>query len=799
MSPRYDENKISIVILCGGPSLERGISMNSARSVLDHLGGLDVKITPIYFNEHRKPYRISTAQLYSNTTHDFDFKLSNKHALSRTALLKVLKNSTIVFPCIHGSFGEDGKIQSFLERHNIPFVGSSSKSCKMAFDKHKANEYIRSLGFYAPNSIVLKITDTKETISNKINNFWKSEGLTRAIVKPAAGGSSIGVFSVENVKDAIESAEYLFSKRIDTRVVVEPFMKGKEFTVIILQNKFNMPVAILPTEIDMKYDRNQFFDFRKKYLPSHHVTYHCPPRFDNETIEKIQIKAEQLFSIFEMSDFARFDGFLLPDGRIWFSDFNPISGMEQNSFLFQQASRLGFSHRDLLRFILNNSFLRRDIPVTIEDNSINYDRKPVMVLFGGETAEKQVSLMSGTNVWLKLMGSKIYKPHPYLLTKKKTVWELPYSYILNHTVEEIVANAKKARRDIHRLNSLIEKVKIKLKLGEGDTTAEFFLPKRYNLNKVLSGYPFVFLALHGGFGEDGKIQKLLESKNIKYNGSDSAVSKLCMDKWATNEEIRDLKIDGVGVVPHALFKIKDIPNKIDEELTNAHWHMLRRRLGRKSIIGKPRGDGCSAGVIRLFKKKDLATYIAMIKDHALVAPAGTFTNQNNSIDMPEGKVQDILFESFVETDKLRVMNGKLVHTPRSGYVEMTVGVLEENGKLRALPPSITIAEDTILSVEEKFQGGTGINITPPPKKIISNRHLNKVMDSVEKVAEELGIRGYARVDIFVQIKTGNILVIEINSLPGLTPSTVLYHQALAESPKMFPLQFLEKTIKNKGY
>jgi D-alanine-D-alanine ligase-like ATP-grasp enzyme len=227
--------------------------------------------------------------------------------------------------------------------------------------------------------------------------------------------------------------------------------------------------------------------------------------------------------------------------------------------------------------------------------------------------------------------------------------------------------------------------------------------------------------------------------------------------------------------------------------------MLTKRLGTKTIIAKPRGDGCSAGVVRLFNQKDLAKYIFLTKSKVHVVPAHTFTNQANSVDMPEGEVQDIIFESFIETDKLRVHKGKIVYAPKSGYVEMTVGVVEENGKMKALSPSITIAEDTILSVEEKFQGGTGVNITPPPKEIISEKNLNKVKNLIEKVANHVGIRGYARIDIFVHVKTGNIIVIEINTLPGLTPSTVIYHQALAEAKSIYPKEFLEILIKNKGY
>ena len=800
MTIKIYKNKTRVALLCGGPSLERGISLNSARSLLDHLGSLDVDIIPIYFNEQKKPYKISTAQLYSNTPSDFDFKLGGtSKELSLSALVRILKNVDIVFPCMHGSFGEDGRVQSFLEKYDIPFIGSSSKSCKMAFDKYKANEYIRSLGFYAPNSIVIKITDTKKEIEKKVKQFWKTERITRAIVKPASGGSSIGVFSVANEKDAMEAIEKLFSKRMDTRVVVEHFAKGKEFTVIILQNRFNMPVAILPTEMEMDYEKHQFFDFRKKYLPTRQVTHHCPPRFKNEIIEKIQIEAEQLFSVLGMRDFARFDGFLMPDGNIWFSDFNPISGMEQNSFLFQQASRIGFSHQDLFRFIMNNACLRRNIPIQIKNKFTSGKRKSVAVIFGGETAEKQVSLMSGTNVWLKLRGSEIYKPFPYLLTKNKEVWELPYSYILNHTVEEIVENAQNAKRDIERLFFLIEKVKIKLFLNQSDTTEEFFMPKKFQLNQILKKHPFIFLALHGGVGEDGTLQKVLENKKIKFNGSGSVASHLCMDKWETNETIGQAEIKGVGVVKHVLFKIKDVPENFNNELLEAHWRMLMQRLDAKTIIGKPRGDGCSAGVVRLFNRKDLATYITLIRKKVPVALPNTFTNQMNSIDMPEGEVQDIIFESFVETDRLKVHGSKIMYTLKSGYVEMTVGVLEDHGRIKSFSPSITVAEMAILSVEEKFQGGTGVNITPPPHEIVSNKSLNKIKSLVEKVSECVGIRGYAGIDIFAHVKTGNIIVIEINTLPGLTPSTVLFHQALAENPPIYPLQLFEKIIKNARY
>jgi D-alanine-D-alanine ligase-like ATP-grasp enzyme len=644
---------------------------------------------------------------------------------------------------------------------------------------------------------------TKQEITKKVTQFFTQESIKRGIVKPSAGGSSIGVFSVTSIDEAVTAVQTLFSKRMDTRVVLEPFAQGREFTVIILQNRYDMPVAILPTEIEVAYDENQFFDFRKKYLPTRHVTYHCPPRFENDIIEKIQIQAEQLFHLFGMRDFARFDGFLMDDGNIWFSDFNPMSGMEQNSFLFQQSARIGFSHQDFFRYVINNALRRRAIGEQIHNiftRDTSIERKPVAVLFGGDTAERQVSLMSGTNVWLKLRGSHLYQPTPYLLGPDKTIWELPYSYILNHTVEEIVENATHAERDHARLAFLLQKVQMRLSLLPGDATEAFFLPRKHTLDGLIKKYPCIFLALHGGIGENGMIQKKLEKAHVTFNGSGSTASALCMDKWTTNEQIQNAHIDGITTAKHTLLLAKDLHTYTNIHDTQQYFEILQDTLGTKTIIAKPRGDGCSAGVIRLYDSTDLQKYITMITNHATTAPAFTFTNQETAIDMPEGTVTDIVFESFIETDKLKVSKGTIIHNRKSGYVEMTVGVVEnDHGQLQALSPSITVAEKTILSLEEKFQGGTGVNITPPPTSIISAKNLDRVKKHIESVARVVGIRGYARIDIFAHIHTGDIIVIEVNTLPGLTPSTVIYHQALAEKNPIPPKTFLEMIIKNKGY
>lgn len=789
-----------VALLCGGPSLERGISLNSARSVMDHLSHKQIEIVPVYFNSERKAFHISTAQLYSNTPSDFDFKLrQTARPLNERALVSLLKGVDITFPVMHGPFGEDGEIQTFLEKHNLPFVGSTSSACKKAFDKYESNQIIKSHGFATLPSVLLKIYHKDH--SQIIHKFFKDNKIKRAVVKPASGGSSIGVFSVSTPKEALAKAELLFSKRMDTRLVVEQFAEGVEFTTIILENRFGLPVALPPTEIETDYTKHQIFDFRRKYLPTRQVIWHCPPRFDDEVIEKIQSQAEQLFALFGLHDFGRFDGWVLPDGRIWFCDFNTVSGMEQNSFLFQQSSRIGMTHRDVLRHILDSALrkhgmsLPTDKPLPMEEPS---QRRPVNVLFGGATSERQVSLMSGTNVWLKLRKSEIYEPKPFLLDMDGEVWRLPYQLALNHTVEEITENCRKYSGAKKRLDSFENRARIRLGFLSPKDEKDFFAPEKMSLRDFISGSDFVFIALHGGAGEDGTLQGMLKKAGVKFNGPDETVSRLCMDKWSTSELLRKLAIPGVEAIPSAFYAACELIKLNPSEVTSL-WKKLKRDLDSKSLIVKPSADGCSTGVVHLYSARDLSRYLDLLRNEKLFVPKRTFKNQEEVIEMPAKLPDGLMFESFVETDVLRVKNNSLKHNRKTGWVEMTVGVVEESGKLHAFNPSITIAEGEVLSVEEKFQGGTGVNITPPPQSVMKPKVLKRIKESIETAARRVGICGYSRIDIFANIYTGDVRIIEFNTLPGLTPSTVFYHQALAENPPIFPKELLEKLVGNKEY
>lgn len=789
--------RIKIAIICGGPSLERGISLNSARSVMDHLQSEQIEIVPVYFDVKKNPYSITTDQLYSNTPSDFDFKLQQTaSALSEESLVELLRSTDLVFPIMHGTFGEDGTIQSFLEKYNLPFVGSPAAACKKAFDKFNANQYINRQGFFTLSSVVLKIYQTDHR--RILQKFFKQHQITRAIVKPASGGSSIGVFSVSTVSEALEKVQLLFSKRMDTRVVVEPFAEGAEFTIVILENRFGLPVALPPTEIETDYTEHQIFNYRRKYLPTRQVTWHCPPRFNKQTIEKIQAQAEQLFALFGMHDFGRFDGWVLPDDNVWFCDFNPVSGMEQNSFLFQQASRVGMTHGDVLRHIAEVACARYETQFPEKSLATTQHRKTVQIIMGGDNSEKQVSLMSGTNVWLKLRNSKKYMPQPYLLDTRGTVWQLPYQLCLNHTVEEIAENCEQYLSAKAKLGEFEERARLHLGLQAVKDPTEFFEPKQLTLNKFIDSSQFVFIALHGGDGENGTLQKMLTARGVKFNGPGERVSRLCMDKWQTSRCINELAITGVAAIPSTVVTVREL-----RALTTAQfrrfWSKTKKTLSASTLIIKPRADGCTTGVAHLFTANDLEKYIEQIVKKAAFIPKLTFTGQQDVIELPSIQPTELLLERFIETDTLRVTANTLKHQQQTGWVEITIGVVEVGNKIKALNPSITVVEGEVLTVEEKFQGGTGVNITPPPSQIMKPHVREKVKKSIEILAAQLGIQGYSRIDAFVELGSGELLIIEVNTLPGLTPSTVFYHQGLAETPPIFPTALLELMIENKGY
>lgn len=864
---------LNVGIVCGGPSAERGISLNSARSVLDHIQGDDLHVSCYYIDSDLNAYAISSAQLYSNTPADFDFKLESLaqgfHSLSEFAE-HLAATVDIVFPVIHGRFGEDGGIQELLEKANVPFVGTLSAECRQAFDKYNASVELSRQGFVTVPSFLIRENqaDRSELVKwFESNELDKDTG--KVMVKPARAGSSIGVAIAHGVDDSIKKALDIISEGIDDRVLIEFFLDGGcEFTAIIIDMGVGadcQPVVLLPTEVELcgNNDANEdtIFSYRRKYLPTRQVAYHTPPRFPTDVIECIREGASLLFQRFGLRDFARIDGWFLPfhinmlsssdnvnkygktkSGTIIFTDINLISGMEQTSFLFQQASKVGFSHSNILRTVIHRSCLRfpslepsrrawnaltRRLKSTgpAKVCSKKLGAQKVFVIFGGDTSERQVSLMSGTNVWLNLQAFDDLDVLPCLLApsngyfctqrqdadnaQSRNVWSLPYSLVLRHTTEEVLDACIEAIEPSRAAQTSRLRDCVMSELEDALSKHSWFTgfdivdepPMRFSLEQWIShakeSRAIVFIAVHGGIGEDGTLQTLLEAAGVPYTGPGPVASKICMDKVSTSLALEHLASKGLLTIP------KDARSK--EELLSSSvskiWHDLSIKLQSESLCIKPARDGCSTGVARLRSPEDLNVYINALQDSLPRLPANSLSKAHGVIEMPNPPPETLIFEPFIETDEIifssKAVNDadRLIWKGDNEWIEVTVGVVGKLGEMHSLSPSITVKEaGDILSLEEKFQGGTGINLTPPPSTIISNEILERCKQRIELAANTLGLEGFSRIDAFVNARTGEVLLIEVNTVPGMTPSTVLIHQALAEQPPMYPHQFFRTLL-----
>ncbi|XP_008782597.2 uncharacterized protein LOC103702084 isoform X1 [Phoenix dactylifera] len=871
-----ERRPLRVGLVCGGPSAERGISLNSARSVLDHIQGEDLHVSCYYIDCDLNAYAILPAQLYSNTPADFDFKLESLaqgfQSLSDFAA-HLAVSVDIAFPVIHGRFGEDGGIQELFEKANVPFVGTSSDECRKAFDKYNASLELSKQGFVTVPSFLVEHNQPDK--SELIKWFWSNhldQERGKVVVKPTRAGSSIGVAVAHGVDDAIGKATDIISEGIDDKVIVEVFLEGgSEFTAIVIDVGTDTdchPVVLLPTEVELQYSsRNDaedtIFNYRRKYLPTRQVAYHTPPRFPTDVIECIRQGASLLFQRLHLRDFARIDGWFLPDpvdvlpsvdnhnkfgftksGAIIFTDINLISGMEQTSFLFQQASKVGFSHSNILRTIIQHACLRFPclVPWRKSWSALstrlqsahranvkreNREAQKVFVIFGGETSERQVSLMSGTNVWLNLQRFDDVDVLPCLLApangysstqhhdedndaNSRIVWSLPYSLVLRHTTEEVFAACVEAIEPTRAALTSHLRKHVVTELAEALNKHSWFTgfdivdepPVKYSLKQWIEyakeAQAVAFIAVHGGIGEDGTLQALLEAAGVPYTGPGSMASKICMDKVSTSLALSHLTSSGVLTIP------KDVRSK--EELLNSSpldiWHDLTTKLKSETLCVKPARDGCSTGVARLCTVKDLEVYINALRNFLPRIPANSLSKAHGVIEMPNPPPQSLVFEPFIETDEIIVSSKSandgarsLIWEGHNEWVEITVGVIGKRGEMRSLSPSITVKETgDILSLEEKFQGGTGINLTPPPATIISNDALQRCKQRIEEIANYLGLEGFSRIDAFVNAYSGEVLVIEVNTVPGMTPSTVLIHQALVEQPPIYPQQFFRMVL-----
>jgi len=699
-------SRLRIGVLMGGRSIEREVSLNSGRTICDHLDTQCYDIIPLFQNAQGHLYILPWHFLHRGKINDFLHRLDEEaESLSWDALKKRVD---FIFPAVHGRYAEDGILQGTLEVLGIPYLGSKLFGSALSMNKMIQKKVLKAAGIDVARDLIIHPSDL-ETLSteNLITKLTDADLSFPLIVKPNHEGSSLGisiVFKPEELITAIEKAATTDTRHLQP-VLVEEKLEGMEFVCVSLEkNKswFSLPITEVRTE-----ESSHFFDYDQKYMPGR-ARKITPARCTQGDHDRIIDVCHNVTKLLHMSTISRIDGFLTHDGRIVIIDPNSLTGMAPATFIFHQAAESGMNHTDLINFLIEQELksygLLQD-PPTSKGSDMNQKTNKkirVAVLLGGDSNEREISLESGRNVCYKLSPHK-YEVLPIFVNDKMELYKLSQKLLIKNSTQDIT---------------------------------ELVTPEiQIEWSSLPDLCDFVFIGLHGGKGENGGVQAICEMLDLPYNGSGVLASSMCMNKKETNEFLY-----GQGFnVPQSKLLTKD--TWIIQE-PSSHEAFLIQQLDTINfpVIIKPHDDGCS---MMVQKAKGYAELINHLNKY--------FSFNKNTV----------MIEEFI--------NG----------TEITCGVLG-NDKPDALPPSMTISQKDILSMEEKFLPGAGENQTPAP---LPDNIITMVQETVAKAYKAIECTGYSRIDCFYQDKTQSptgkdrVVILEVNTLPALTPATCLFHQA----------------------
>ncbi len=582
----------------------------------------------------------------------------------------------------------------------------------------------------------------------------------------------------------------------ESTVIIEGFIEGKEFSCIVLEDtdSNNVAIALPPTEIRKG---KELFDYRSKYLPglSRKIT---PIEATDEQINAIRKECERLFSELCFDVYARIDGFLSTDGKVFLNDPNTTSGMMPSSFFFHQAAEIGLTPSQFLTYIIRTSLSKRiknskgaavyeplltklDAFLHDEKNAIN-NKIPVAVILGGYSSERHISVESGRNIFEKLASSEKYAPIPVFLTgdnENHLMFKIPINALLKDNADDI-----KDKINNWKIHPVVKQIIVECKTitDKYGSPNNLIAPKQLSYADLVQEVKQVFIALHGRPGEDGAIQEKLETVGLTYNGSGKESSAITIDKFRTNEILMK---HGFLAAKHCLITNDDWKNnkeKVKQTLQNDYIYPL---------IAKPVDDGCSSAVklIKNFEEFEAFATLIFRSSEAFDAKAAEILHIKDKEEFPQKTV--LLVEELISKNGakhfLEITGGMLTKLNAKGDVEYEVFEASE-----------ALASGEILSLEEKFLAGQGQNITPArysrdetERQLISN----KVKETLGAAAKVLNIVGYCRIDAFVRIFDATrieVIFIEVNSLPGMTPATCIYHQAAINNYK--PYNFIDNIL-----
>ena len=326
-------NKRTIAIVCGGDSSEHDVSLRSAQGLYSFFDKERYNVYIVDIKGMDWYVELSDGTTTKIDRNDFSFVENGQKRLFDYAYIT-----------IHGTPGENGKLQGYFDLIGMPYSTSSLLVEAMTFDKFVLNNYLRSFGVSVADSLLIR-KGYEEVVSD--DEIEERIGMP-CFVKPAADGSSFGVSKVK-CKDQLAPA---IRKAImeSPEVMVESLLEGTEITQGIYKTR-EKTVVFPITEVVTK---NEFFDYDAKY--NGQVQEITPARIAPEVAERVSQITSHIYDILHCNGIIRIDYIISPEGKISMLEVNTTPGMTATSFIPQQVRAAGLEMKDVLTDIVENQF-----------------------------------------------------------------------------------------------------------------------------------------------------------------------------------------------------------------------------------------------------------------------------------------------------------------------------------------------------------------------------------------------------------------------------------------------------------
>jgi D-alanine-D-alanine ligase len=343
------KRKLRVAILFGGKSAEHEISIISAKNIFDAIDKKKYEVVLIGIDKRGRWYLNDDARLLQRVTTPKPIKFNHES----NALALVPGNNAkqwvrlsgrgnqkpvdVVFPVLHGTFGEDGTVQGLLKLADIPFVGAGVLGSAVGMDKDAMKRLLRDAGIPIAKFLVFDRAGQDQIDFAAVT---RELGLP-LFVKPANLGSSVGIGKAKNEPEFLKAVKDAF--RYDQKILVEECIVGREIECSVLGNE--RPIASVPGEI---VTRHEFYSYEAKYLDENGARLEIPAKLPLRVMEEIQQVAIKTFKALCCEGMARVDFFLRDDKEVIVNEINTIPGFTKISMYPKLWEASGLSYTELI-------------------------------------------------------------------------------------------------------------------------------------------------------------------------------------------------------------------------------------------------------------------------------------------------------------------------------------------------------------------------------------------------------------------------------------------------------------------